>query len=140
MQMPRYVTEAIDAAASKGAARLDVRRQNWYLEIDPKQLNMGDSCMCVCGQLYGEYGPSAVAAVVGGWVNRMANVIGFHNVGQRYGFSVPETAETWADEGESTPFGDTSHMRYKVVWNRLERAWKNEIAARRFEAAMREAA
>lgn len=121
MKMPAYVTEAIDAAVEKGARRLDQRRPNWYRDIDLRTLDMDDGCLCICGQLYGEgFSRTALAKIIGGWVNRLG--FSYFRLAGNYGFVVPTVAEEWANSG--------GYGRNRVIWNRLERRWKEAIRTR----------
>lgn len=111
--------QALDALAARGAARLDVRRPNWFKEIELNNLDMSSGCKCICGQLYGEYSEKSVAAVVGGWVRRLVRT-NYDHIASKYGFFVPE-------EIDNKYYGSTP-------WSRLENAWKREVRARRAAA------
>jgi len=38
-----------------GAALLDEKRPDWFMEIDCATLNIASGYHCICGQLYGSY-------------------------------------------------------------------------------------
>jgi hypothetical protein len=45
----------IDDRVSAGAKWLDSNRPGWWQRIDLETLDLGDSCRCVLGQLYGDF-------------------------------------------------------------------------------------
>jgi hypothetical protein len=130
--MPQHVLDAIDKAAEKGAKRLDQRKPGWFRKIDQKKLDLGSTCYCVLGQLYGEYNEESIATVVGGWVRKLTGSrSSVYSVAERYGFTVPSEADDWVEDDPNWQ----ESKRSTVVWNRLERAWKLQIKERLAEAA-----
>lgn len=125
MRIPVQVIKAIDGAVEHGATRLDQRRPNWYKDIDLRTLDMCDSCHCICGQLYGNYGEGSLTTIIGGWIQNLWG--NYDSAAARYGFVLPNKASDWANDH---PDYYNAIARLHAVWNRLERKWKEEIKTR----------
>lgn len=57
MSKKYYVISEREATrcANNGARLLDELRPGWAEDVDTEQLDLGDCCKCVLGQLYGDY-------------------------------------------------------------------------------------
>lgn len=101
-------------AASQGAALLDEKRPNWWLEIDPATLNM-DSChRCILGQLFGEKTVS---------YSQGLEALGL-NVEAEESFTFGFDLECYKDaDGKYIEFDDD-------LWDGLRDCWIDEIKRR----------
>lgn len=109
-------TTTVDAAAipqrvAAGAARLDREWPGWWKRIDLEQLNVGDDCACILGQLEGDY----LAALT---------TLGEHEP-HLSGFDVESVDYTNAV---------AELKRLDAEYDALTAEWKRVIAARRAQA------
>lgn len=97
-------------AAQRGAKLLDRVRPDWYMQVQPGNLDLADTEQCVLGQLYGNYR-------IGVWhfTPRFLDTV-------LYGFNLNRNL-TWYWPGKRE--GDFS---------KLTEAWREEIAMRRVRA------
>jgi hypothetical protein len=101
-----------DDAAAKGGTLLDAKRLGWEREIDLSDLSMDDACLCVLGQLYGNW-------TSGG------DALGFSPAsedGVHHGFLAPD---------DDLPQSDDAYN--KAIAGRyveLNTAWRNQVEAR----------
>lgn len=86
----------LDKAVDRGAALLDKKKPGWWKQIVFKNLDMGDSCRCVLGQVYERDAKPARGDVVSGywwdvsgywWALEEGPLLGVN--AEHYGFDVP---------------------------------------------------
>ena len=99
--------------AAAGAAFLDRAEPDWFKRVNPETLDLAHGNLCVLGQLYGTYRQG----------------IGRHNAL----FQNTEKSQKLGFVGNCNP--DSYFGRLRGGWNRLTRAWKNEIEKRQAVAA-----
>ena len=116
----KIVEDAYRPLVEKGAAWLDEYEPGWVQKIAPDALNLADSEMCICGQVFGDYS-TRPEAVMEAW---------------NYGFCTPEPYQVY--DAVTDPNGYYGFQRalytHREVniengmdWPILDRLWLDQI-------------
>lgn len=100
--------EELEARVEKGIACLNEEVPGWYNMIDLDQFNIGESCNCVLGQLFGSY-PKGIRVL------QLSDKIGNTVFGRIDG---PEACQYGFHLHESDLFGLNIWGRLNLVWIR----------------------
>lgn len=93
----------------KGAAWLDEYEPKWVEKIIPEDLAISDGNLCICGQVFGDYG-NRPQAVEEAWC---------------YGFSLPMTHDLL--DGIPDERGHIANFVESQGWKTLDRLWLDEV-------------
>lgn len=135
MRMPQKMVDEAQAAVDKGAAVLDRRRPAWFTRINCKTLDLSSGCDCILGQLYGEYGATALQRALGRAFSSLFNTP-FIRSAERHAFCSTQAMDRWMEEGPEA----TYDLRHDACYHLLDRMWLKKIEERLAPADQKRAA
>jgi hypothetical protein len=100
---------------ARGAALLDEKQPGWEYEIDPGTLDLANGCLCVLGQVFGNFYASI------GWMTGETRGQAHFPLASEYGFWAPTSNAVWTSE-----IGNQINAEYHALQN----AWIEAIADR----------